>query len=62
MTRSRVITKPSAVRKTVVDFCKKNKMSVRQFEVAAKKSKLRETRDIEKMERNLIIWNKLELV
>lgn len=62
MRRSRVITKPTAVRKTVVDFCKKNAMSVRQFNEACKKSGLNETRDIEKMERNLIIWNKLELV
>lgn len=48
--------KPTAVRKTVVDFCKKNKMSVRQFNNNAKRTRMASTKEILTLETHLRLW------
>ena len=51
------LPKPTAVRKTVVDFCKINNMSVRQFNNNAKRTRLANTKDVEKMQQHLKLWS-----
>jgi hypothetical protein len=52
----RRVEKPSAVRRTVVTFCKNNKISVREFFVLAKKTRLASTNDEVKMAMHFRIW------
>lgn len=60
MTKKKIktIEKPKAVRKTVVDFCKKNNMSVRQFVNNAHRTRLATNKDLEKMELHLSLWKR----
>ena len=52
------VPKPKVIRTTVVKFCKKNKLSVRQFVNNAKRTRLATTKDEEKMKKHLILWAK----
>lgn len=54
--KAKQLSKPSAVRKTVVDFCKLNQISVREFVNHAKRTRLATTKDAEKMKQHLALW------
>lgn len=47
---------PKAVRKTIVDFCKKNKISVREFTENARKTKLKDNKDEVRMQIHYNMW------
>lgn len=61
MRRSNV-TKPRAVRRTVVQFCKKHQISVREFTANAKKTRLKSDTDASEMEKHYNLWLRMNLV